>query len=480
MSNQNHHGMNELSGIEAFCHHQEAGRRSGHFGRMLHLPPLYMHPAALAELGRQGGPMDGGTTAERTATAPVGQVFFGQFVDHDITLDVTSSLSATADPNTIPNARTPTLDLDCVYGAGPEAHPFLYHNSGDFAKVKLLTGADGTAVSQPAALAAQDLVRSPQGTAVIGDPRNDENRIISQLQLAMIRFHNNVVDCIVSNPTNQREGKALYEYARELTTWHYQWVVINDFLVKMCGAAVVADVLGNGRQIYCPGHEEPYIPIEFAAAAYRFGHSMIPQSIQVQQSEPALRLFGSVLGRGFSPLSDPRGVVDWHELVKTSANRNVQLAEKLNSKMATDLLALPFITDPNDVNSLATRNLRRGQGFRLSSGENVAAALGRSIGEIDAVATAAQALAGTAVDFSSGTPLWFYLLVEAGEIGRESEPDLFDPGEGLGPVGARIVAETLIGLAELDPRSYLTQNRSWLPSDGVGVSTLGEMLTFTP
>lgn len=469
-----HHGLNDFYGMSDFCHYGHQSQSGDRFGRLFDLAPLYLPVADLKALGAPGGPMDGGTTAKRTTSVSVGLVFFGQFIDHDITLDVTSSLAEVATAEETPNIRTPTLDLDCVYGLGPEAHPFLYHAAGDFAGVKLLTGADGTAVSQPAALAKYDLPRSAHGTAIIGDPRNDENRIISQLHLAMIRFHNKVVDALHS-PT--LEGKELFEVCRRLVTWHYQWVVIQDFLVAMCGRAVVADILGNGRQFYCAASNVPFIPIEFAVAAYRFGHSMIPQKIQIQKSKPALELFGTILGGGFTPLSNAKAIVDWNELVDANPGHNVQLAEKLDSKLATVLLALPFIP-MTDIQSLATRNLLRGQTFLLPSGENVAKAMGRSQAEIDKISQAASTIAGSAADFSSGTPLWFYLLVEAQKIGRETTPGHFDKREGLGPVGARIVAETLIGLIELDARSFMATNRNWEPAQGIGVSTLGEMLTF--
>jgi hypothetical protein len=404
-------------------------------------------------------------------------VFFGQFVDHDITLDVTSSLSSVADPLDTPNVRTPTLDLDCVYGLGVEASPFLYHATGDFKGVKLLTGKNGTAVDQPKPLAKADLWRTVHGTAVIGDPRNDENRIVSQLQLAMIRFHNHVVDAVHDSGGEPLEGRELLERAREIATWHYQWVVIHDFLVTMCGAPLVQDILGSGRRHYCADFGDPFIPVEFAAAAYRFGHSMVPQRIRVQQGDPELELFGEELGGGFTPLSDKKAIVDWHELVSTAENRELQMAEKLDTKMASTLLELPFIPS-SDVQSLASRNLLRGQTFLLPSGESVAGAVGREQGEIDMINTAAQNLAAGKADLSAGTPLWLYILVEAERIGRETEPGLFNEGEGLGPVGARIVAETLIGLIELDSRSFLAKNRNWSPDDGVGVTTLGEMLTY--
>jgi hypothetical protein len=204
---------------------------------------------------------------------------------------------------------------------------------------------------------------------------------------------------------------------------------------------------------------------------------MIPQKIQIQKGKAALEVFGTILGGGFSPLSDAKAVVDWNELVEANPGHNVQMAEKLDSKMATDLLALPFIP-AQDIQSLATRNLLRGQTFMLPSGENIARAMDRGQAEIDKVKQAAATIAGSAADLASGTPLWFYVLVEAEKVGRETAPGHFDKGEGLGPVGARIVAETLIGLIELDSRSFLASNRNWDPSQGVGVATLGDMLTF--
>lgn len=477
----NHHGMGELKNAASYQSGGHVPQRDDRFGRIFALPPLYNDPRELEKLGAQGGPMDDQGNPRRTQSVPVGHVFFGQFIDHDITLDVTSTFSEVADPGEIPNARTPTLDLDCIYGAGPEASPHLYHGQGAFKGIKLLTGADGTAamieqggrlVPQPEALAKEDLTRTAHGTAIIGDPRNDENRIVSQLQLAMLRFHNFVVEKLHGNGL---EGKELYEEARRTTTWHYQWVVVNDFLTKMCGRPVVCDILANGRQIYCPDGGEPFIPVEFSVAAYRFGHSMAPNEIQIQRGDRARALFGDILGGGFSPLASADAVVDWLELVDQDPARVVQMAETLDTKLAKILLDLPFITQ--GISSLATRNLLRGQTFLLPSGENVARALGRPEEEIEVVREVAREAAGRGIDLCGGTPLWFYILAEAEKIGRETTPGRFEQGEGLGPVGARIVAETLIGLIELDPRSYLGSDRSWEPRDGVEVSTLGEMLT---
>ncbi|NOX91546.1 MAG: peroxidase [Gammaproteobacteria bacterium] len=478
-----HHGTHTLTGINAFCSPSHQREHGESYGRMFDLPPLNTHPGSLKKLGKQKGPMDEGKRTKHTHSVAVGDVFFGQFIDHDITLDVMTSLSATADISQIENARTPSLDLDCIYGQGPEAHPYLYLSGSDFGGIKLLTGADYPEATK---FQKNDLIRSVNGRAIIGDPRNDENRVISQLQLAMIRFHNKVVDELSS----EYKGSELYEKSRELVTWHYQWVVIHDFLVKMCGGAVVNDILGNGCTFYKANYGDTFIPVEFSVAAYRFGHSMIPQKIRIQKGKPELDLFGPLLGNGFEPLSNLKSVVDWSILVDKGddkhfdknkhhdrhGDKNVQKAKKMDTKMATDLLKLPFIFDGEQ--SLATRNLLRGHTFSLPSGENIAEAMNRPSAEIDRINKKANAIAGKKIDISTGTPLWFYILTEAEVLGRETIQNKFESGEGLGPVGARIVAETLIGLVKLDPRSYMSVNRNWEPDDGLGVSNLREMLTF--
>ncbi len=483
----NHHGMVEMNGMY-YLTEQGKGHQSGErFGRMFDLPALHTKATELKKLGAKKGPMDGGGTPSTTETVSAGDVFFGQFIDHDVTLDVESSLSAVAHPYEIPNLRTPALDLDNVYGDGPDAQSYLYHTSGAFAGVKLLTGADGTAINQDPFLAENDLSRSSGGAAIIGDPRNDENRVISQLQLTMIRFHNHVVDAVVGSPGNTLSGRALFEHVRELVTWHYQWVVIYDFLIKMCGGPVVDDILGNGRKYYCAAYDAPYIPVEFSVAAYRFGHSMVPQTIQTQAGLKPFEIFSKTLGNGFTPLEYKEAIIDWNELVQTPNNRVdsmgrpiFQKAEKLDTQLASDLFELPFIP-VTDFQSLATRNLLRGQTYCLPSGENVSRSMGIDEKKIEMVHDSARKIAESyKIDISTGTPLWFYILVEAEQIGRETEPGSYDTGEGLGPAGAGIVAETLIGIIQSDSRSFLAKNKNWTPEQGVGVSTLGEMLTYTP
>ncbi|MCB0663792.1 MAG: hypothetical protein KDC24_13680 [Saprospiraceae bacterium] len=474
-----HHGMTFLHGIQAMCKHDTT--HEGRFGRMFpNLPPCYTHPSTLQALGKKGGPMDGGLGRNPTTTIPMGMVFFGQFIDHDITLDTTSSLDRVNDADATQNFRTPSLDLDCIYGAGPEASNYLYRNG-----MHLYTAKEGTALStQSNQHRNHDLTRTADGTAVIGDPRNDENRIVSQIQLAMINFHNHVVDHVISehgyNANDLKKSsvrKEVYEEARQLVTWHYHWIVINEFLPVMVGQPLVNKTLGQGRKFYT--RNRGYIPIEFSAAAYRFGHSLAPQKLKVQKAQTHdFELFGATLGFGFSPITDNKQVVEWEVMFDIDPANPAQRTDKLDTKLPSDLLALPFIQEGE--NSLATRNLLRGQSFLLPAGENMAAQMGVDQVTIDKVLNHIDTSA-PGLDFSNGVPLWYYILAEAECVGK-NVGNANQPGEGLGPVGGTIICETLLGLIELDSTSFMSQNRNWQPTlpstGGPGTFTMADLLTF--
>ncbi|UAA38953.1 peroxidase [Paraneptunicella aestuarii] len=483
-----YHGLAPFKGLELLQSFNDS--EPGRFARLLpELPPLYVNPLTLHKIGEANGVMEDRGLPNLSKTVELGLIFFGQFIDHDITLDDSSSLSSNNVPSKVDNVRTPTLDLDSVYGEGPEASPYLYKDG-----LYLLTGADyagNFTDEQWLRLAAKDLPRNPLGTAIIGDPRNDENRVISQMQLGFLRFHNAVVDSLKDRP-GAPTGSKLFEDARRVATWHYQWVVLNHFLRTICGDWIVDDILANGRKIYVPEYEadgdvEPFIPIEFATAAYRFGHSMIVEKFRVQQGEDQFPLFGDRYGNGFTPLPNLRAVVDWETLLD-SGNGDFERAGQLDTKLASTLLNLPFLPAelPAFERSLATRNLLRAQSFLIPSGEQVANLMiqygAKEITSemIEHVSEAAKRLG----DLDKGTPLWLYLLQEGQTIGRMNNDGKFERGEGLGPVGARFVAETIIGLMELDDRSFLGTNRNWSPMDSHdklgpnGVTNLYDLLTF--
>ena len=217
----------------------------GRFGRIFpSLPPFASDTRrvrqALAELGARGGPMDAsvpnpdGTPGGRNFDNPnitAGFTYLGQFLDHDMTFDPTSSLARQQDPESIRNFRIPALDLDSIYGGGPDVSPHLYDRTVDRGRTTLLTEEiPGSLGASMGGLARFDLPRNSQMTALAADPRNDENLIVSQLHLAFLRFHNQVVADVREDAGPAVTADEVFSEASRLVRWHYQWIVLHDFL----------------------------------------------------------------------------------------------------------------------------------------------------------------------------------------------------------------------------------------------------------
>jgi len=473
MSNQEHHGMRRRAAMEHLCsqesyHYESQGRFGRLFRTQHHVSPLYTNPNALIELGKPGGVMDSQGAKELTQTVPLGMIFLGQFIDHDITFDTESRFSSVNNPQEIENFRTPNLDLDCIFGEGPEDEPFLYEADS----LKLMTGASNKNLQQAASLEKEDLARNGQGKAIIGDPRNDENRIISQMQLLFIRFYNKVYDQVAATLPEDHDQTEVYKEARRIAVWHYQWIILHEFLPLLIGKDLLDSIIANGRKWYQP-KARPFMPVEFSVAAYRFGHSMIPQKLRLQEGGAEHDLFSEEIGGGFSKIENSDQVVQWSQFFDTEGTH--QLATKLDIKLSSELLNLPFLQSIPVAHerSLATRNLQRSNSFLLPSGESVANCLGIDSSRV--VDTADDLLRGHSVDLSAGIPLWLYVLIEGGELGRDGEA-----GEGLGPVGGKIVGEVLYGLLELDHGSFLGSNRNWTPTlSDSGNYTMKDLIEFT-
>ncbi|MGB3239185.1 MAG: heme peroxidase family protein [Geitlerinemataceae cyanobacterium] len=414
----------------------------GKFGRLFsHLPPFApdLEPVrhGLLEIGKAAGIMDKGDAENfDNPRLPSGFTFFGQFIDHDLTFDPTSSLERHVDPESIENFRTPVFELDSVYGAGPEANPFLYE--GRTGKFLIDAGFPN------------DLPRNSVNVALIGDPRNDENLIVSQLHLAFLKFHNATIDRLgVDFEKAQR-----FEEAQRLVRWHYQWIVLHEFLPSLVGREVVEEVLLRGRRFY-NWKNEPFIPVEFSVAAYRFGHSQVRPAFKINDRFEA-PIFGAP---GSNDLSgnrriDATRVVDWHNFFEIDGS-TPQLSKRIDTTIASPLFRLPFIPPnmPSNPSSLAQRNLLRHLTFSLPSGQAVARAM-----YLDPLTPGELAdVADLNLGMEYRTPLWFYILREA---------DKRCGGQTLGPVGGRIVAEVFIGMLQGDRMSFLSQAPAWKPTLG--------------
>lgn len=450
--------------------------------------------AQLTELGSLIG--DPGRDTGPDSIIPAGYTYFGQFVDHDITLDVSSTIDAGQDAEKVTNMRTPALDLDSVYGRGPALDPYLYRfPSGPGTPptaVKMQLGRNrdfGPGGPRDAASAVVvptnfDVPRVLNGTntsvtepdstftAIIGDPRNDENVIVSQLHHAMLKFHNRVVDLLI---TAAFPGDIFAE-AKKIVTHHYQWCVVHDFLPRICGATAVNAAIGT---VSAPIGSAFRMPVEFAVAAYRFGHSMIRDGYILNSSLPPT---ASTLQGIFDFIRIPllplfsNWAVDFNMFFITAhpVGASFNNARKIDSVLANGLETIPGGSGIMGI--LAARNLRRGLAMGLPSGQ--AAATARGIPPL----TAAQLTSGlppaeiALLNVNGGilltkTPLWYYVLREAMVV---------ENGNQLGPLGARIVAETFVRIMKRDGGSFMHVPgfTPSLPSSAPGTFMIADMLEF--
>ena len=458
---------------------------AGRFGRMF--PDLCACAADPDALERLVGWMKQRRVSRDNQAMPAGMTYLAQFVDHDITFDPLSKLGRPNDPHRLVNFRTPRLDLDSVYGGGPLVQPFLYDwtaAEGVPAGTKLLVGensSDPAWAGTPAERAREDLQRNSQGRALIGDARNDENAIVAQLHLLFIKFHNAVVDRLVDDGTVPQSE--LWDTAQRLVRWHYQWIVARELLPKIVGEQTAAAVLTPPspgavpvvRREHYVWDEEPFIPIEFSGAAYRFGHSMVRNAYGIKRrtgtgTPRALDLFPDL--QGFRWLRQEI-VIDWERFfVLPGAPPRTQRAFLIDTSITKPLFALPDTPQP-----LPLLNLLRGHALGLPSGQAVADAMGEHAlspeqlqldDTIDATARAA---------LLESTPLWFYILCEAATV---LDPVGGGGGLHLGPVGGQIVGEVLVGLIEGDPESFLAIEPTWRPSYGQNDDfTMADLVMFS-
>ena len=427
---------------------------------------------AMLELGRPGGILDAMddltagpvqliTNLDLSLNNPnspletAGATFVGQFMDHDLTFDLTSRLGRPAKPRNSPNSRTPAFDLDSVYGGGPAEDPELYQ-PGDRRAAKFDVGHGGRF---------EDLPRDPgTGTAIIADPRNDENLMLGGLHAAFLLFHNAVVDRLLVGHGPKSSGD-IFDQARQLTTWHYQWMILHEFLPLFIGQPVVDDILRNGRKFYRP--PAGVIPVEFQAAAYRFGHSLVRPSYRANLAGGANNapFFGMIFDPAQEGSSDPddlrggarapRRFVGWQTFFDFGGtlSADVRPNKLIDTKISTPLFHLPIRTiagSETGVTALPQRNLLRHVTWGLPSGQSVARYMGLpALSPADLVE-----LGGFGLDLDQSTPLWYYILKEA---------QVVEGGIRLGPVGGRIVGEVIVGLLQLDKTSFLS-TPAWRPT----------------
>jgi hypothetical protein len=496
---------------------------SGPFGRMFRALPaadfgaddetstknLKALGTAMISVADPKDPKDGPDSEE--GGIPAAFTYFGQFIDHDLTFDPASSLQKQNDPDALVDFRTPQFDLDNVYGRGPDDQPYMYEHQGrTFVLGQPLNGAPEVNKN------ARDLQRNTQkpARALIGDPRNDENVIVSQLQGLWHRFHNRLAS---DNPA------WTFPQVQQQVRFHYQWILLHDFLPTVIAKEVLEGVvpLGKNKQPivnksnlkFFHFRDFAFMPLEFSVAAYRFGHSMVRPGYRLNSAVGPLPIFkfgiNAVDLRGFkAPL--PNWALDWRRFIdlvpldygtlvdnpdqNDPKNQNrLQLAYKIDTSLVNPLGVLPesVAVDPS---VLAQRNLLRGWRLRLPNGQDTARAMGlvplsdseikigKFTGDPSDIVTTIDKV-GDGTSFVGNCPLWSYVLAETIESTvtvKTLEGDKPIKTRKLGPVGGRIVAETFVGLLLADSSSYVSLNPLWEPDKLKvnGVFGLREMIKY--
>jgi len=477
-------------------------------------------------IGPEGDVAKDGSDDEENPYVPAGYTYLGQFVDHDLTFDTLSVFDDPLSFEHASNLRTPRFDLDNIYGRGPDDQPYLYKDPFDGT---LLLG-------EPLANGVPDVLRNRDGRAIIGDPRNDENSIVVQVQSAFIRFHNRMIQRANAGVDGKKlSGTDAFLWAQTQTRRHYQRILLDDFLPRVIDpthstvSSIFSDLqLGRAPKLKLYDLDRSaYIPVEFGVAAYRFGHSMIRPGYRLSVADnvepltPGLTgpdnisLFnvfeGDVGGlRGFQRLS-PNKAINWSlfffkglaagsQLANDNGSSNnqkglrrTQLSYKIDTMLVHPLGILPKAVsgDPSAANpsSLPERNLRRGREFGLPSGQDAAARVGAPILPDERLSvrgdgsfSLGQRKTLTSIDpgFAGNAPLWFYILAEAEQgvidglaSGPSKEP--LDLGTRLGPLGSAIVLETFVGLMLKDSESVLNPRAAWRSINGKPTFSMEEL-----
>jgi hypothetical protein len=427
---------------------------------------------------------------------PAGYTYLGQFITHDITFDKTANIAdGELDANDIRQGRTPSLNLDSLYGMGPlsASSRHLYENDCLRFKIGKTTP---TLVGDVPFAYPNDLPRDNSNPAnprkaLIAEPRNDRNLALAQTHLAFLKFHNAVVNHLADEG---KLGRELFEAARKKVIQHYQWIVLVDYLMKIVDyspeAPIWKDLLENSAKRLTNSDEGGlFLPVEFSFAAFRFGHSQVRDKYEWNRvfQTPAqgatdngiprkdgarlhqlFTLTGANGNLGGAKTLPTNWAIDWTRFYDFSKFKEIKnnpkfnWARKINTTLSLGLKGIPGFPSeiPIESRSVAVLDLQMGAMLRLPTGQIAAKEFKVKALSDKVIAAGLPRKIREEYDFQCKTPLWYYILKEA-----ESVKSGDKSGERLGEVGSRIVAETIIGLIASSEYSIL-KDPTWKPDLG--------------
>jgi hypothetical protein len=416
------------------------------------------------KLVRLGEAMRYNSEREGTLTPRVGYTYFSQFVGHDLTHDLTPLDGPYLDAERTANHRTPYLDLDHVYGGGPEQSPELYwgQRGAELFKVGVTTP---TGYSRDLPI--------EQAVILLGDGedmRDSDNLILRQLHVLFLKFHNEAVRQLCAKGltitgTETLGPGTIFERAQRLVRWHYQWIVRHDLLPRILDFGVWSRQDWTGWKRSHPNGSFA-IPIEFSLAAFRFGHSMVRNAYGINCRQTRVTLSDLMaLGHKPCPIEDDF-MIEWGRFfdglprsgpVASSSFIDTSIGASLHDLPPSIVHLSNRMEHSMEPARLPVRTLLRGARARLPSGQEVADVLvRRGVIKPEDRLTKAQLTQNTCnnsgrilrnVGLEENTPLFYYLLKEAEVIAR---------GLTLGPIGSYIVATVIESALEADPNSYVS------------------------
>ncbi len=389
----------------------------------------------------------GGRKAPENLNLPVGYTYFGQLVAHDIT------------SHRFLGVQKNSLRLQTIYGMGPGASPqFFEHNYNPetkfiFRAIKFDLDSYQSSKGKVYDFKRIDVNKSDDaptrqsGIPLMADGRNDQNFLISQLTVQMMRLHNRLVENYYSKNKNQSE---IFRAAADDLIHRYQRVILTDYLPRILfnGKKLVQKIVDDNNFRVFDHKKDCVLSETFALAAFRFGHSQVRQMYQTEINGTLNFLFGENSDlRGF--VRDTTRRIDWICLLAENKDEGAfQPAKAFDTNIVMSLGNLGFF--PAGKRSLIKKNLE-------ASIANFA--LTKDIREkwYEYIQDQSKTFTDEKLkDFEKATekwqyedgkvPLWAFFLLEAQHLAG---------GQTLGPISSRIVAEQIIWLLKKDPNSVL-------------------------
>lgn len=519
MKSNSKHGLHKNAVIvgEGKVNDKEQGFR---FTRIF--PTLSPFVIKMSAAQQVGAAMTSSEVKRGDSNIPAGYTYFGQFIDHDITRDVTEdvlgkgenddpvtdAIEQTLDADLV-QMRSPSLDLDSVYGiptarGGASPRPDGVRFSFAATQAAAGGGNSGKSLTYDLHRGVSELEGRKNNTRVmIPDNRNDENLAVGQMHAAWMRFHNRIAtELEKAEPT--ASPSELFSRARALTTRHYQWIVLHDFLARVCDKGVHKEIVIDVKSDHFTATpaEIPAMPLEFSVAAFRFGHTMVRQEYEWNINfstggffgdAPAnfefptgelqdLSLFAFTSTSGMLHKDNPlptNWITDWRRMLDFSdTNLNTNGVTPQMTKAIDPYIAPGMGKLPGEMNNLAVANLRRSGLRGLPCGQDVSRAMPKvkmlSASEMTSGLDPELARLSKHFEFDAKAPLWYYILQE-GAVRAD--------GNHLGEMGSRILCETFTALVNASRPSIIQEN--WTPGEspitlanGDPIDTLSRMFAF--